>query len=83
MNARAAMQVSRKPTGRAPAFLPADWLDAGYAPAPGARGEYHGKFMVNRYILRGGGGLCRNMHLAATGMHFADHRRIGKPFAHE
>ena len=26
----------------------------GYAPLPGALGEYNGKFMVNQYVLRGG-----------------------------
>lgn len=42
----------------------------GYAPPPGAIGEYNGKFMCNQYVLRGGSVATLSSHIRPTYRNF-------------
>jgi ergothioneine biosynthesis protein EgtB len=42
----------------------------GFAPAPGAVGEYNGKFMVSQHVLRGGSALTPSGHSRPTYRNF-------------
>ena len=54
----------------------------GYAPPPGALGEYNGKFMCNQFVLRGGSCATSHSHMRPTYRNFFRARRPLAVYGH-
>jgi formylglycine-generating enzyme required for sulfatase activity len=81
---RPALQQAGSPsaeTGKMPGLLQMfgdvwEWTRSAYSPypgyraAPGALGEYNGKFMCNQYVLRGGSCATSQSHIRRTYRNF-------------